>query len=115
MRFILAVGLLLAIAVPASAGTVAPRDAGGYVGQTVTVEGTVNQVVTDPSSRATFLDFGAAYPDMDFTAVIFPDYAHQFQGVGGLNGRLVDVSGVVQLYRGRQEIILNSPDQLQSK
>lgn len=99
----------------ASAVTIDPRDAAAHVGETVTVEGMVAAVVTDPGSRVTFLDFGGSYPNMVFTAVIFGDHAAKFPGVASLSGRVVDVTGVIRLHHNNPEIILNSADQLQAR
>jgi DNA/RNA endonuclease YhcR with UshA esterase domain len=87
--------------------------AGGYVGQRVVVEGTVAAVFVSQSGN-TFLNFGAAYPDQDFSAVIFADNASSFGNVEQLEGKRVAISGVVRIYRGKPEIILRSADQLRT-
>ena len=60
---VFAVGLALA-AVSAHAETIiAAADAPKHVGETVTVEGTVSAVHTEPRSGVTFIDVGGRYPD----------------------------------------------------
>jgi DNA/RNA endonuclease YhcR with UshA esterase domain len=112
MRAFIVAAVASVIAGAAHADAITPRAAAGYIGRAVTIHGTVSAVVTDPRSGTTFLDFGPDYPDMDFTAVIFHDHAAAFGNISSVNGRAVDITGVVRLYKGAPEIILNSPSQL---
>ncbi len=113
---VLGVALFAAAAAPAQTQTptVAPADAKGHVGQTVTVEGAVSDVYI-ARSGVTFIDIGARYPDNAFAAVIFADDAGKFPNVKSLDGKTVDITGPVRLYRGKAEIILKSADQMQAK
>jgi DNA/RNA endonuclease YhcR with UshA esterase domain len=111
---VLAAALALTAA-PALAQTVAPADARAHVGQTVTVEGTVDQVHTARRSGVTFLDLGGRYPNQAFTGVIFKDDAGKFPEVHALEGKTVDITGKVRLYKGRPEIILRDAGQLKAK
>src|ERR1700686_5026095 len=110
---ILAFGFVLA-ALPARAETIGPGDAKAHVGQTVTVDAAINDVHTGRSG-VTFIDIGGRYPDNDFTAVIFAGDATKFPNASALDGKTVVISGPVQLYQGRPEIILKSADQLKAK
>ena len=85
--------------------------AASNVGQTLTVEGTVASV-TVLRTGTTFLNFGAAYPEQTFTAVIFRSAASRFPNPQQWEGKRVRVTGKVQLYRGKPEIILNDASQL---
>ena len=67
------------------------------------------------SQRATFIDLGGRYPNEKFTGVIFTSDAGAFSNVSAYEGRTVDITGTVQLYRGRPEIVLKSPSQIRSK
>src|SRR2546425_6948762 len=74
------IGVLSALAEQAhSQQTRVIRDsaAAGYVGQSVTVEGTVASI-TVLRTGTTFLNFGAAYPSQTFTAVIFRSTPRRF-------------------------------------
>lgn len=86
-------------------------EAASHVGQTLTVEGTVASVHVTRSGT-TFLNFGAAYPNQTFSAVIFPSAASRFPNPQQLEGKRVRVGGPVRLYRGRPEIILETSGQL---
>jgi DNA/RNA endonuclease YhcR with UshA esterase domain len=109
----LALGLVTA-AMPARAETIGPGDVKGHAGQTVTVEAAISDVRT-LRSGVTFIDIGGRYPDNDFTAVIFASDAAKFPNASALDGKTVVISGPVQLYQGRPEIILKSADQLKAK
>lgn len=110
----LVLGLIL-LAVPAAAQTIRPADARAHIGQTVTVEGVVSEVYFAARSHTTFIGMGGAYPNNVFTAVIFRQDASTFPDVEALNGRTVDVTGTVRLYKGIPEIILKSADQLKRR
>jgi len=114
-RLFLVIGLALAVATPASADIIKPEEAQAHVGQTVTVEGAVSEVHHARSGRATFIDLGGRYPNNAFTAVIFARDAAKFPNVDALNGKTVDITGAVQLRRGKPEIILTDPAQLKPK
>jgi DNA/RNA endonuclease YhcR with UshA esterase domain len=99
---------------PALAQTIAAADAKAHVGQTVTIEGPVGNVYTARSGM-TFIDIGGRYPDNAFAAVIFADDTAKFPNIKALDGKVVDVTGAVSLYRGKPEIILKSADQVKAK
>ena len=107
---------LAALATPALAQmpTIAPADAKAHVGQTVTIEGPVDNVYSARSGM-TFIDIGGRYPDNVFAAVILTDDSAKFPNVKALDGKVVDVTGAVSLYRGKPEIILKSADQVKAK
>lgn len=88
---------------------VGPDQAAAHAGGTVTVEG-VAAIATAPSG-ATIITLGSK----DFTAVILPSSAGLFRGLGALSGKTVDITGTVQMFQGKPEIILNSPSQIVAK
>ncbi len=125
---ILALGLVAA-ALPARAETmvpgaetmapgdaktaIPPGDAKAHVGQTVTIHAAVDEVKTGRGG-ATFLDMGGSFPDNAFAAVIFASDLAKFPGAKTLKGKTVAISGPVQLYQGKPEIILKTADQLKA-
>ena len=116
MRALLFAVLLALAAVTAHAETIiAAADAPKHVGETVTVEGTVSAVHTEPRSGVTFIDMGGRYPDQAFTGVIFKDDAGKFPNVESLTGKVVDITGQVHAYKGRPETILNDPAQIKTR
>ena len=111
--FMIAAGMAMA-ALPAGAQTLVPAEAKTHVGQAVTVEAGVSDVHTGRSG-VTFIDMGGRYPDNDFTAVIFAGDAAKFPNLSALEGKTLAVSGTVELYRGRPEIVVKSADQIKAK
>ena len=109
----LAVGFVLA-ALPARAQTIGLAEVKTHVGQPVTVEAAVSDVHTGRSG-VTFVDMGGRYPDNAFVAVIFAADAAKFPNLSALEGKTVNISGPVQLYQGKPEIVLKSADQVKAK
>ena len=105
---IVAVSGLLAIA---AASNPSVKIEGG-IGGNATVEGTVDEIHVARGSGVTFLDMGGQYPNNTFTAVIWPEDAGKFPNVAAFYGHAVKVTGTLQLYRGKQEIILRDASQL---
>jgi DNA/RNA endonuclease YhcR with UshA esterase domain len=107
---------LAALAAPALAETqtITAADAKAHVGQTVTVEGTVGNI-SDGRTGTIFIDVGGRYPDNSFAAVIFAADRSKFPDLKAFDGKIVDITGAVSLYRGKPEIILKSADQMKAK
>jgi hypothetical protein len=90
---------------------IGPEAASSHVGETVTVKGVIASVYRSRSG-VTFLDMGDRYPQNTFTGVIFPEDGAKFPDAGMLSGKMVEINGLVQLYRGKPEIILRTISQL---
>jgi len=110
LPLVLAVFSLVAVADPP---TITPAEASKHVGELVVVKGTVDQVSVS-LSETTYLNFGGRYPNHTLTAVISKAKRAQFPNVKSYEGKVAQVRGVVQLYRGEPEITLNEPGQLRS-
>ena len=107
-----ALGLALFLAHGAVAETIAPRDAVENVGFTVTVEGVVSEVSISRKGTV-FINFGGRYPNHVFYGVIFNDDARQFPNVRALEGQTVAIRGRIKMYKGKPEIIVDSPRQIE--
>jgi DNA/RNA endonuclease YhcR with UshA esterase domain len=105
-----AVALLLTN--PAQAETISPQDAARHIGKETTVEGVVSEV-SSSAGGTTFINFGGRFPNHIFYAVIFRSSAKQFSGVRKLKGKTVAVSGVLKLHKGKPQIILSDPNQIE--
>jgi DNA/RNA endonuclease YhcR with UshA esterase domain len=99
---------------PAAAQTIGPSETKAYVGKPVTVQAAITDVHT-ARSGATFIDMGGAFPDNEFVAVIFADDAAKFPEASALEGKTVTITGTVQMYQGKPEIVLKSASQLKMK
>jgi len=88
------------------------NEAHNYYGQHVTVEGKI--VSTYNSGKACFLNFHPDYKKY-FTAVIFKSAFHRFppSPEDFYYGKNVHVTGTIKQYKGKPEIILNDPSQIE--
>ena len=106
--------LLAALSLVASAQdppTITPAEAAKHVGELVVVQGTIDQI-TLTVNLTTHINFGGRYPNHVFTATILKAKQALFAGVKGYEGKVVQVRGVVRLYRGKPEIMLSEASQL---
>lgn len=92
---------------------ITPMDAEGYNGKTVTVKGFVADIYK--SDKVAYLNFVEKFPKNPFTAVIFERQFEDFPDVTKFRGKDVEVTGRVSMYKGKPQIILNSPSQLKVK
>lgn len=109
--FTLVLGVLLSGLSVFASDIISWKDADKYYGQYKTVEGTI--VATKNTGRVCFLNFHKNWRKY-FTAVIFASSFHKFPPnpeIYYLN-RKVRVSGVIKEYKGKPEIILESPSQI---
>ena len=66
-------------------------------------------------SGAMMLNFGAAYPENSFTAVIFSDDAPKFKKVKDYDGKTICVIGRIKMYKGKPEMVLKETNQLREQ
>jgi hypothetical protein len=91
-----------------------PEEAKDHVGENVSVRGLVEQVSVSKKGHA-FLNFGGKYPQHVFTGFI---PAQNVGDVGGeeflqsLAGNQITITGKIELYKGRPEIVISSPSQI---
>jgi hypothetical protein len=108
----LLVGAIVGLSFSSSASDCIPvSEAGQHVGETKCVTGKVLRVKVN-SSGVHFLDFCEDQLACPFTVVIF---SHDLKDVGDvrrLAGRTIEIHGLVKLYDGRPEIILNRISQI---
>lgn len=99
----------------ACAASLSPEQAIAHVGEHSRVCGVVASAKYASQSRGepTFLNLGRPYPKHVFTALIwgkdrpaFPDPPES------LEGEAICVEGTIEVYRGRAQIIVESPEQI---
>lgn len=105
---------VMLVASPVQAQTIGPSETKAYVGKPVTVQAAISDVHT-ARSGATFIDMGGEFPDNEFVAVIFADDVAKFPDASSLEGKTVTITGTVQMYQGKPEIVLKSASQLKAK
>ena len=87
-------------------------DAGKYVGQTKTVEGTVVRAYR--SANAIFLDFHDPYQGYFMVVIFKSDWTNfKFQPEIFYKNKEVRVTGLIKTYQGSPEIIASSPTQIE--
>ena len=96
--------------------TIAASDAAKYVGQKATVCGIVASSAFSSRSKGqpTFLNLDQPYPRQIFTAVIWGSDRDKFSGPPQIiyRGRNICVTGVIESYRGKPEIVARTPGQI---
>jgi len=98
-------------------GAISWRDAGKHAGSTATVEGPVvgTEYASGSNGKPTFLNVGKPYPDpARFTVVIWGEDRGKFSKPPEslYKGKDICVSGLIQMYRGSPQIIVDSPDHI---
>jgi DNA/RNA endonuclease YhcR with UshA esterase domain len=89
-------------------------EAAKHVGETATITDKVDGVHQSGKGNI-FLNMGGKYPNQAFTAFIPSANAAQFPNAQQYEGRTITVSGEIRLYKGKPEIIVNSPSQISAK
>jgi DNA/RNA endonuclease YhcR with UshA esterase domain len=101
--------IFVQIAIPSKIGT---AEAAKYYDETLVVTGKVVEVSVRPT--ITILDLDQPYPNTLFTAVVFPENASQFGDLQRFKNQNVEISGTVTEYRGKPEVILETPGQIKA-
>ena len=92
--------------------TVPPAEAAKHIGEVITVEGQVVSIHRSEKGN-TFLNFGAPYPNQVFTGWIPPESSAQNSPLlQDIEGKTVQITGRIQLYKGKPEIRIDSEEQL---
>jgi DNA/RNA endonuclease YhcR with UshA esterase domain len=87
-------------------------EAAQYVGKNVEVRGLVVAVYTSKKGN-TFLNFGAKYPNQTFTGYIpAGSELSDDRSTVTLQGKVIGVTGTVEMYRGKPEVKILSRSQI---
>lgn len=105
---------IAALAIAQTAPTYTPEEAAKHVGETATVTGRVDGFHQSGKGNI-FLNMGGKYPNQCFTGFIPSSSAGQFPNAQQYEGKTVSVSGKIQLYKGKPEIIVTSPAQIRAE
>ena len=119
-------GLVLVLAllihptvITAQENTITAADAIKYVGQKATVCGIVASATFSSRSKGqpTFLNLDQPYPRQNFTAVIWGKDRGYFSSPPEIayRGKRICVTGLVELYKGKPEIIVILLSQVQAQ
>lgn len=108
--------LLISSSVFAQECDITIHNALDYKGKEVIVCGVVAQVSTplNNSGNPTYFNFGGYYPNHKFTLVLWESNKHKFmEDLDYYSGKNIAVTGVVQEYRGKGQIVLVYPEQIE--
>jgi micrococcal nuclease len=93
-----------------------PIDAHKYIGMQKTVCGVVASATYAMRSRGkpTFLNLDQPYPNEIFTVVIWGSDRNKFKNPPEifLKGKRICVTGIIETYLGKPQIVVGSPDQV---
>lgn len=87
------------------------NDVANFVAQEKCVRGKIEKVFISKSGTI-FLDFCQDYKTCPFTAVIFKSDSAKFENIKELNGKTIELTGLIKTYKGQPEIIINEPSQI---
>jgi hypothetical protein len=110
---VLALTLALLTAVPAAAGSIPASEAAQHVGETATVVGVLSGYHYSGVKRPTFWNIDGAYPNNLFTVVIPASHVREFPNAKPLIGRTLAITGTIELYNGKPQIVLTDINQVQ--
>jgi DNA/RNA endonuclease YhcR with UshA esterase domain len=83
-----------------------------YVGKNVEVRGLVVSVTSSPLGT-TFINFGREYPNQTFAGFIAAgSKIATDQWIAGLQGKIIGITGKIELHQGKPEIKVTSTDQI---
>jgi micrococcal nuclease len=123
MLFIVALALGL-VSIARAQQTITPEDAAKFIGQQKTVCGMVASAnhpsltyTEDLTEQPTFLNFNKPFPNQVFTVTILGGDRGKFEKPPETlySGKEICVTGMIQSYQGRPEIIVKDPSQIKVK
>jgi DNA/RNA endonuclease YhcR with UshA esterase domain len=89
---------------------VSPLQAKSHLGSVVTVKGFVAEV--RKTEKVAYLNFVEKFPENSFSGVIFANRFKDFGDITVYEGRNVELTGRVTVYKGRPQIIMDSKEQI---
>ena len=115
MRTLFAILALLLCLIPTRADdlpVIKDSEAAQYIGKNVEVRGLVVSVTTSPLGTA-FINFGREYPNQPFAGFIAAgSKIATDELIAMLQGKIIGISGTIELYQGKPEIEVMSIDQI---
>jgi len=119
---VIALGFAVVFAATSAAenasATISAKEAADHVGQKATVCGAVVSAKYATSTRGepTFLNLDEPYPTQVFTVVIWGSNRAAFgTPETAYTHRTICVTGTIESYRGKPEIVVRRPDQIEVK
>ncbi len=109
--------LISLVSIVYSQDTITPEDAAKFIGRQKTVCGTVAGAHYDAESKCTLLNLDKPSPNHVFTAYIGGSDRGRFEKPPEelYYGKAICVTGMIELYQGRPEIVVKEPSQIKVK
>jgi DNA/RNA endonuclease YhcR with UshA esterase domain len=85
-----------------------------HIGENAKVTGTVRRV-NQAQGGSIFLDLGAKYPNNQFTVFIPRSAADKFPNFRKYDGFTITVSGEIEVYNNKAEIVVTDPSQIKKR
>jgi len=85
-------------------------EAATLIGKNATLVGKVSGV--KQTDTVTHINFDKPFPNQTFTAVLFAKNSGSFTNLDKLIGKTVEISGKVEDYKGKPQIVLQTKNQL---
>ena len=115
MRALFAIPCLLLLLIAASADelpVIKDSEAVQYVGKSVEVRGLAVSVTVSPLGTSC-ISFGREFPDQTFAGFIaIGSKMETDQRIAMLQGKIIGIIGIIELYQGKPEIKVSSADQI---
>ncbi len=96
---------------PATRPAYAAAEAAKHVGEDAVVTGLVAGVATSKQGN-TYMNFGAAFPNHVFSGSVHADNAAKVGDLKQYQGKTLAVTGKIELYNGKPQIVITSQDQI---
>ena len=93
-----------------SVRTYSYTEAKNHMGEFVNITGIVVDVVTPKDT--TYLNFCSDRKVCEFQVVVFSSDSSSFPNIKQYEGKNITISGLIEEYKGRAQIILKNPDQI---
>jgi DNA/RNA endonuclease YhcR with UshA esterase domain len=107
MKHTLTLFFLLLLSLSTFAQTeIQANEAKNHLGKVVMVKAKVGGVRESPAEgKPHYINLGADYPNQDLTIAVFGDFEAKYKlKVSDLQGKTIEVKGVVSEYRGRVQL-----------
>jgi len=110
---------VICFSIAAKAQVIKAQDAAAHVGDSLTVCGEIftARYFEDSKMKPTLLNMGAAFPDQPITIVIFDDVRSKlsFKPEEKWIHKDICVTGKIELYKGKPEIVIHDPKQIKDQ
>jgi len=119
-KFLLIMALLVSlVSIAYAQETISPEDAAKYIGQQKTVCGTVASAhfAAKTKGQPTFINLDRPFPNQVFTVLIWGSDRSKFEKPPETlySGKEICVTGMIQSFQGKAEIIVKEPSQIKAK